>query len=440
MTSGESCDERTPAFSDLIEKLRAGKPAVWINPRRQGGNRFDADTAAEQIRGAEDLWQRFAPAIACLFDMPGGSGRIHSPLLECPITLVHGSPVYVKADHALPVTACVKARGGIYALLRVLEDIAGRSGLLEGIESYETLAREPARKVFAEHTVVIASTGNLGFSVGVVATAFGLRAEVHMSDCAKAWKKNRLRTLGATVVEHASDYTATVGAARASAASRRNTHFIDDENSWDLFLGYAGAGCELAAQLESAGVEVSIERPLVAYLPCGVGGAPGGITYGLKTVFGDAAICVFAEPTDAACMLLALAAGEGSAPSVYDAGLGNRTAADGLAVSRASLLVLDKIRNEIDAAVAVPDGDMLAWVHRAWREMSVKLELSAAAGFAAVEPFLEFLSGLPDGHRSDTQFANVASAVHIVWTTGGNLMPDQVFERQLRATSAADLR
>lgn len=407
---------------DLTASLRNGDRTVWINRLPRKTTSFDTAVASRHIADANALWRRFAPALARLFETPGGTGIIKSPLLEYPAPLLPGGPVYVKADHALPITATVKARGGVFALLRVIEAIAGRTDLLGKADSYEALTDAHARRVFADYTIVVASTGNLGFSVGLVATAFGLRAEVHMSDCAKAWKKERLRALGATVIEHPGDYTSTVAAARASVEARDGAFFIDDESSWDLFIGYAGAGRELQIQLEEARVRISDERPLVVYLPCGVGGAPGGITYGLKAIFGENVVSVFAEPIESACMLVALAAGESDPPSVYDVGLGNRTQADGLAVSRASGLVLDRVRHHIDAAVAVPDEDLLHWVRRAWSEANLKLEPSAAAGFAALAPFLEMVSARPGWRKVD-------NAVHVVWTTGGNLMPEDTFRR-----------
>ena len=94
-------------------------------------------------------------------------------------------------------------------------------------------------------------------------------------------------------------------------------------------------------QLTHSGVEVSESRPLVVHIPCGVGGAPAGVSWGLHHLLGNAVHVLFAEPTNAPCVLLGLATGLHEGVAVTDVGLDGKTAADGLAVARPSALACD---------------------------------------------------------------------------------------------------
>ena len=63
-----------------------------------------------------------------------------------------------------------------------------------------------------------------------------------------------------------------------------NCHFIDDENSLDLIFRLCGCGIRLEKQLEERNILVDEDHPLFVYLPCGVGGGPGGVAFGLNNL------------------------------------------------------------------------------------------------------------------------------------------------------------
>jgi len=408
-------------MNEIPAAVRHGEPTVWCNPALQPAAEVLARSPLHwnDVEQAIARWRRFAPLLAILFpELRATGGHIDSSLLPADAQFAHavlGGPgrVGIKADHDLPVTGCIKARGGVYEVLWYAEQVARQAGLREDTA---VLAGPAWRELFSTHTVVVGSTGNLGYSVGVMARALGLAAEVHMSSDAKAWKKDRLRRIGVEVVEHAGDYTAAVQSARKSSEKRPRCHFVDDESSVHLFLGYATAALDLHRQLDAAHLRVDAAHPLVVYLPCGVGGAPGGLTFGLKHVFGDAVQCVFVEPVEAPCMLVQLASGESRAVSVYDVGRTNRTIQDGLAVASASLFAAGMVRHLVAGIVTVTDAQSLEWVKRTWEDAGLRIEPSAAAAMAAVAPWCE----------ANPAF-DPASATHLVWTTGGGLLPDEVF-------------
>lgn len=398
--------------------LRA-EPIVWINPhRRSARDVIDRlEVTAADVAEARGLWRAAAPLLAALFpELQAAEGRIDSALLpvspEVASHLGVDGTVLVKADHALPVTGCIKARGGVFEVLWYALEAARGMGF-DGRDTAE-LATSSWRERFATHTILVGSTGNLGFSVGLAARALGFAAEVHMSADAKAWKKDRLRRLGVRVVERAGDYTSAVAAARAVATTLQRSHFVDDESSRHLFVGYAAAAADLKRQLDDAGITVDAAHPMQVYLPCGVGGAPGGVTLGLKQIWGDAVRCVFVEPVQSPSMLLQLAVGPGQSVSVYDVGLTNDTLADGLACASASALSARIVAPLLEGVATVSDAEMLGWVRRLWADGGMRLEPSAAAAFAACA-------------RSAEAARSARIATHLIWTTGGAMLPDDVF-------------
>jgi D-serine dehydratase len=334
--------------AEIEDRLRTREPFLWINDeKRPSAAAFHANAVTlEDIRNAEQQWDRFGSLLATLFpELEGSRGLIESPLVEArslQTTMtgdVSSGRWFFKCDHALPVAGSVKARGGVFEVLLHAEELALAHRIIKERDDRILLASHEARALFDEHRIGVGSTGNLGLSIGIMAAALGFQVTVHMSQDAKPWKIARLRDRGVEVVRHPGDFGAAVAAGRRRAQEERGSYFVDDENSLRLLLGYSVAALRLRRQLSGLGLTVDEAHPLLVYIPCGVGGAPGGITLGLRRLFGDGAHCFFAEPVASPCMLLRLAARRDESVSVGEIGLDNRTEADGLAAGRASELV-----------------------------------------------------------------------------------------------------
>ena len=109
-------------------------------------------------------------------------------------------------------------------------------------------------------------------------------------------------------------------------------------------------------------------------------------------------------------MLLAMATGKGSAVSAADFGLSGITAADGLAVTRASELVYREMRTALDGCFTLRDDELFDYLRRLDRSAGIRIEPSACAGFA--------------GLRSVCPHCTPAGTF-LVWSTGGGMVPEE---------------
>ncbi len=384
----------------------------------------------EDILDAEDRLKRFAPFIQKAFpETMDSGGIIESPLLDISRTM-QLFPSYLpgkyllKADSHLPVSGSIKARGGIYEILHHAERLALENKMLSLSDDYSILCEDRFQSFFAKHRIAVGSTGNLGLSIGIISRALGFDVTIHMSSDAKSWKKNMLRKKGAQVVEYEADYSVAVENGRRQALEDPMTYFVDDENSSTLFLGYATAALRLKNQLIEMDIHVDKHNPLFIYLPCGVGGAPGGITFGLKEIYGDHVHIFFAEPVESPCMFLGILSGKHDAISVKDIGLTNHTDADGLAVGRPSGLVCKAVGHMINGFYTLDDSHLYKYLKQLYTGNHIKIEPSSAIALAGFEKI----------HASDylsRHNLNPYKATHIAWATGGNMVPDSEFQQWL---------
>lgn len=439
MIHGKTLDtwyQSHPVIQDLVSLQETS----WFNPGIAPASQALADVGltVDDVNAASERLRRFAPYIASVFpETAAAGGIIESGIV--PLTLLqqrlsseagiaNSGSLWLKKDSELPISGSIKARGGIHEVLKHAEDLALQAGLITLNDNYEVLASDTARAFFSRYKIAVGSTGNLGLSIGIMSATLGFQATVHMSADARQWKKDKLRASGVTVVEYASDYSVAVENGRLQAQSDPACYFIDDENSPHLFLGYAVAAERLALQFEQAGVQVDANHPLFVYLPCGVGGGPGGVAFGLKLVFGDAVHCVFAEPTHSPCMLLGVYTGLHDQVSVQEFGIDNVTAADGLAVGRPSGFVGRAMQRLIDGYYTVTDEELYRLLFLAHELEQVKLEPSALAGAPGI---VRVLGNTPYLQRVGMSAARLANATHLIWGTGGSMVPAPEFADSL---------
>ncbi|MFQ2281652.1 D-serine ammonia-lyase [Aeromonas dhakensis] len=424
----------------LLRSLIALEPVSWFNPKAttlvEGLPHVGLD--GSDVADASARLTRFAPYLCEAFpETRANKGILESkiaaiPAMQATLNQRYGVEVtgrlLLKKDSHLPISGSIKARGGIYEVLTHAEQLAIKAGLLCEEDDYRKLFTDEFRHFFSQYSIAVGSTGNLGMSIGIMSARLGFRVTVHMSADAREWKKRKLREHGAIVVEYAEDYGVAVEQGRKEAERDPNCFFIDDENSHTLFLGYAVAGERVKKQFDEMGIVVDADHPLFVYLPCGVGGGPGGVAFGLKLAFGDNVHCLFAEPTHSPCMLLGVHTGLHDAIAVQDLGIDNLTAADGLAVGRASGFVGRAMERLLAGFYTLSDQEMYDLLGLLAREEQIRLEPSALAGMAGpwrVAADLEWQAG------QGLDAAKMASATHLVWATGGGMVPAEEMEKYL---------
>ncbi len=402
----------------MINVLKKAKEVFWINPNYDSSKMDNLPITKKAIYDAYLRLQRFRPYIKGTFGVK--DGIIESPLIKLPnmktelekmLNREIKGKLFLKCDNELPISGSIKARGGIYEVLHFAEKLAFEKNMLTINSDYRIINSKAFKDLYSQYKIAVGSTGNLGLSIGIISAELGFTVYVHMSQDAKEWKKDLLRNKGVNVIEYDADYSVAVTKARKLAESDPLMYFVDDENSENLFLGYAAAAYYLKEQLAKNDIIVDKDHPLYVYLPCGVGGGPGGITFGLKQLFKDNVHCIFAEPTHSPCMLLGLMTGLHDKICVQDIGLDNKTIADGLAVGRASGFVGKLLENLIYGVYTVSDEKLIKLLKLLYDSEKIKLEPSALAGFYGID------------NAIDTK-----TSTHIIWSTGGGMVPNNIFE------------
>ena len=408
-------------LSFVTEKMSLAEE-IFLECKKSNGQTL---LSGNDIDDAYNRLVRFSSYVKSAFpETANNDGIIDSPIDEIPamktaLEQKHGIHIpgrlFVKRDDCLAVCGSLKARGGIYTVFRHAENLALKAGLIQSGDDYSQLNSPKFREFFSNYSISVGSTGNLGMSIGLSGKKLGFDVTVYMSEEAKQWKKDTLRKAGAKVIEFEGDYTSALKTARSEAAKDTNNFFVDDEDSVDLFLGYSAVSRTIGTQLRANGIYPDNEHPLIVWLPCGVGGGPGGITFGLKDVFGNNVYCFFGEPTQMPCMTLAMAKDK-SDVSIYDIGLCGKTIADGLACSSPSPLAFRIMKPLLDGCFTITDENTMEYTKLLYESENIKAEPSSCLSFGG-------LGKIP------FDIPHIENAINIVWLTGGSLVPEEEWQK-----------
>ena len=432
---------RDQIFRDIADQ----KETLWINDKYLPFEMVDGVCQLvvndDDIADAEKRLQRFAPYIRkCFPETEADNGLIESPLKEISNMKTALEETYdakipgrllLKMDSHLAIAGSVKARGGIYEVLKHAEDLALEAGMITEEDNYERFADDDMKEFFGRYTVQVGSTGNLGLSIGIMSAFLGFKVKVHMSADARQWKKDMLRSKGVDVIEYDDDYSAAVLEGRRQSDLDPSSYFVDDEYSVPLFLGYAVAARRMLSQFDELGIRVDEEHPLIVYIPCGVGGAPGGVCYGLKRLFGDNVHVFFCEPTLFPSVLLGMASDRHNEVNVSDFGLTGMSAADGLACASPSGFVTRIDRNLLSGDFTVRDAILFDYMRMLKKTEDIFIEPSSCAAFTAPVNLLKYPASRDYLEKHGLTADKLANSAQICWATGGRLVPDEIWDKYM---------
>ena len=252
-----------------------------------------------------------------------------------------GVDVHLKLESELP-TGSFKVRGAYYALWMHRQD--------RGVSE-----------------VVAASTGNHGAAVAWAARELGVPAHVFVPVGANAVKVQRIKSLGARLVEEGADIE---GARRAaeSYASRAGALLLDDATDPNVPVGPGTIGLELLDQLPDCGT---------VFVPVGDSALIRGVAAAMKAGRSDVRI-VGVQASGAPAYHRSWHSGRVITTDTAD------TIADGLATTRPTEANVAAIRNLVDEMVLVTEQEMLDAMRLLLTSDDIVAEPAAAASVAAL--------------------------------------------------------
>lgn len=286
-----------------------------------------------------------------------------TPLVHAPSLSGEDHDAYLKIESGLP-TGSFKVRGAVHSL------------------SVNRAARDIAE-------VIAASTGNHGAAVAYAGHMFGVKTTIFLPANPNPVKADRIRALGADIVESGDDLSAAIDAAYEHA-TRTGAFFLHDATDANVPVGTATIGAEILSQLQE------VDR---IYVPMGDTALIRGVASAAKQV-NPALQIVGVVAANAPAYALSWQQQRAIETPTAD------TIADGLAVRRALPPNVAAICALADEVQTVTEDEMLGAIAHLRAHEQITAEPAAAAATAA------FLKDSTRGRRN------------VLLVTGCNLAPD----------------
>jgi threonine dehydratase len=227
-------------------------------------------------------------------------------------------------------------------------------------------------RISAERAVVVASAGNFGQGVAYAARALGVPSVVFTSRNANRAKVDRMRALGATVIESGDDFDDARAASEAYAAEHRAELLVDGDDP-RIAAGAATLAVELTDAVEAGALPVLA----VAAVPVGNGALIDGVGAWLRHA-SPATLVVGIQAEGADAMTRSFAAGRPIDTDRAD------TYADGIASRVAIPRAVELMFGRVDAMRTVSEEALHEAQAVLTEALGVTVEGAAAASWAGL--------------------------------------------------------
>ena len=283
------------------------------------------------------------------------AARIHPAFRASPqyvneaLTARAGGPVVVKAESVNPIRS-FKGRGAWLAV----EALVG-----EG-------------RAAPDRPIVAASTGNFGQGLAYAARAFGVPAVVFADEHANPVKLERMRGLGATVVQAGRDFDAAREASERFARERDAYLLVDGADPW-----VATGAASMALEVTEAVAAGALPELAVAYVPLGNGALLTGVGAWLRHAAPGCRV-VGVAAAGAPCMVESIR--DGRVIETAEAA----TYAEGIACRVPVPEALEMLVDRVDDLLVVSDDELHAAEAERRAATGILVEGAAAASWAGL--------------------------------------------------------